>query len=99
MYAAKIDVLYTQIDVPFAININTSTAMKILNVFFIHFKGAYPNGENNYTFSALATSAFPLMSKTQYMLQKYSLVLTSEDFAANEWKRLIPDLQAQIILF
>lgn len=47
MYAAKIVVLYTQIDVPFAININTSTAMKILNVFFIHFKGAYPNGENN----------------------------------------------------
>lgn len=31
------------------------------------------------------------MRKTQYKLQKYSLVLTYEDFATNEWKMLMPD--------
>ena len=31
------------------------------------------------------------MRKTQYKLQKYALILTFEDFAANEWKMLMPD--------
>ena len=31
------------------------------------------------------------MRKTPYKLQKYSLILTYEDFAANEWKMLMPD--------
>ena len=31
------------------------------------------------------------MRKTLYKLQKYDLVLTYEDFAANEWKMLMPD--------
>ncbi len=31
------------------------------------------------------------MRKTPYKLQKYSLILTYEDFAASEWKMLMPD--------
>lgn len=31
------------------------------------------------------------MRKTCYKLQKYSLVLTYEDYEAGEWKMLIPD--------
>ena len=31
------------------------------------------------------------MRKTQYKLQKYSLILTYEDFEASEWKMLMPD--------
>ncbi len=31
------------------------------------------------------------MRKTCYKLQKYSLVLTYQDFAANEWKMLMPN--------
>ena len=31
------------------------------------------------------------MCKTQYKLQKYSLILTYEDFEAGEWKMLMPD--------
>ena len=31
------------------------------------------------------------MRKTPYKLQKYLLILTYEDFAANEWKMLMPD--------
>ncbi len=31
------------------------------------------------------------MRKTYYKLQKYSLILTYEDFEAGEWKMLMPD--------
>lgn len=31
------------------------------------------------------------MRKTQYKLQKYSLIQTYEDFEAGEWKMLMPD--------
>ena len=31
------------------------------------------------------------MRKTQYKLQKYSLILTFEDFETGEWKMLMPD--------
>ena len=31
------------------------------------------------------------MRKTSYKLQKYSLILTYEDLATNEWKMLMPD--------
>ncbi len=31
------------------------------------------------------------MRKTDYKLQKYALILTYEDYEANEWKMLMPD--------
>ena len=35
------------------------------------------------------------MRKTPYKLQKYSLILTYEDFTTNEWKMLMPDCVRQ----
>ena len=36
------------------------------------------------------------MRKTYYKLQKYSLILTYEDFEAGEWKMLMPGVRESL---